>query len=128
MANLKMDGLKGSEVLRIKAAVVTVMEDAADFSATSDPDLKEEDGIYKMSFRKRNTSLEELENVQKSLGKNFNISVASASKDEITITLSAGKNDFTHLIGKPAEKPESMPAQSGLDFGGPHGGENGQQK
>lgn len=128
MANLKIDGLKGSEVLQIKAAVVKVMEDAANFSATNDPDLTEEGGNYKMSFRKGRTSLEELEKIQSSLGKNFKINLAAASKDDITITLAASKNDFTHLIGKQPEQPEKKNGQTGLDFGGQGGGDNGQHQ
>ena len=113
MANLKIEGLKCSEVLEITAAVVKVMEDAADFNAMTDPDLIEKDGTCSILFRKAQTSLEELTKIQSRLGRNFKIDVEAATKEELAISLKAGKNEFTQLIGKQLEQKTSNP---GLNF------------
>ena len=100
MANLKINGLKGSEVLEIKAAVVKVMESAAGVEITEDPDITEErDGTCQMSFRKKQSSLAELTKIYERLGRNFGIELIH-QKDATAIVLNAPKEDFAKLIGK----------------------------
>ena len=66
MANLKVEGLRGSEVLKIKAAVVEVMENAAGISITEDPDIKHDAArnLCQMSFKKKDTNLGELSKIK----------------------------------------------------------------
>lgn len=123
MANLKIEGLKGSEVLKIKAAVVETMENSAGITATEDPDIKElSDGSCQMSFKKKESSLSEMNKLHEKLGKNFEVNVIWM-KDMLSIILSAPKEDFARLIGKNLEKHEPSAPQPGLNFGGQQGDE-----
>ena len=116
MANLKIEGLKGSEVLKIKAAVVETMENSAGITATEDPDIKElPDGSCQMSFKKKDTTLSELSKIKMKLGEKFDIEI-NHGKDAMQIILNAPTEAFTRLIGKemPAvQKPAPGNGQEG---------------
>ena len=113
MINLKLEGLTGSEVLKIKAAVGEIMEKYAGVVIVEDPDIREDpEGICQMSFKKKKTSLEELNKIQDRLGKNFSIDLDN-QKEGFVIILKAPKDDFAKLIGK-----TPAPKQPGLDFNG----------
>ena len=101
MANLKVEGLRGSEVLKIKAAVVEVMENAAGISITEDPDIKHDavKGLCQMSFKKKDTTLSELSKIKMKLGERFDIEI-NHGKDAMQIILNAPTEAFTRLIGK----------------------------
>lgn len=122
MANLKVEGLRGSEVLKIKAAVVEVMENAAGISITEDPDIKNDTArnLCQMSFKKKDTNLGELSKIKMKLGEKFDIDIQH-SKEAMQIILNAPTEAFTRLIGK--EMPAAPKGAPGLDFGGNGGGE-----
>lgn len=108
MANLKVEGLMGSEVLKIKAAVVEVMEKAAGVTITEDPDIKHEadKDVCQMSFNKKDSSLEELSKIQQELDDKFSIGIVH-TRECIKIILTAPTAAFTRLIGKDLpKKPE----------------------
>lgn len=118
MANSKFDGLMGSEILKIKAAVLEVMEGVG-FNSQEEVGLKESsaDDTWSMVFPKKSIELRELRDVSHKLGKNFNIRLEAHSKDVFDIILEAPKDEFKKLLGEKKyntspESPTMFPAES----------------
>lgn len=92
-------GLKCSETLKIKAAVVEIMENAG-FAVIDGGDLKpaEKEGFFLMSFQRGITSLDELVGISGMLGDNFNISIFPNDKLSINVSVEASLDSFKELL------------------------------
>lgn len=100
MTEKKTMGLKRSEVLKIEAAIVEIMENAG-FNVLDNVDVvpTSTTGNFRMTFQKDKTSLATLNAIQDKLGNNFAISVAPMSKTIITVEIEASESDFIGLLG-----------------------------
>lgn len=101
MSNSVIDGLKRSQVLKINAAVVEVMENA-DFETNGNEVLEKdaETGLFRISFDKDRASLKELLGIQKTLGENFSITLTAKDKKLFRLCLEASEKDFLDLLDK----------------------------
>lgn len=109
MANVTVNNMKGSEYHRIVAAVLEVMEKAltepqkdASIQESGKPD------VWKMTFQKSSTTLQEMNAVKNELGTNFEVTLAPRDKSSITISIMAPSSDFIALLQR---KPTGMPFQ-----------------
>lgn len=107
-------GLKRSEVLKIEAAIVEIME-KADFTVDENVDMKpsKEGDNYMMSFLKGKTSLQELNSIQKELGEKFTLAIIPKDKNLVVVTLEASQQEFVNLLRKketsaPSAKHDSL--------------------
>lgn len=91
--------MKGSEVHKMVAAVLEVME-KAQFESQVNVNIEESDdpSRWMMSFLKKTTSLNELEDVKNELGENFTIKVAPRDKSSVTVVLEAPSTAFIGLL------------------------------
>lgn len=117
MANLSINGLSGSQVLKIKVAVVEVMEKSAGITITEDPDISQDakTGICRMLFKKKETSFDELSKIRERMGERFDIRLVH-QKDAIAIVLDAPIESFTALAHiqapiRPTIQPSAPEAQ-----------------
>ena len=100
MENKTLSEMKGSEIHRIVASVLEIMEKAG-FSPQVDVKLQEpEEGTWKMDFAKNNSNLDEMNNIKSELGINFNIDVYPKDAKHVLISIVAPSLDFITLIGK----------------------------
>lgn len=101
METLTLKEINGSEIHKIIAAVLEIMEklnvpNLVDAKLQTD---KEDEGIWKMDFQKKDTNLDELITIKNELGKNFSINI-SASGKSVLISVVASGNDFVALLDK----------------------------
>lgn len=101
METLTLKEINGSEIHKIIAAVLEIMEklnvpNLVDAKLQTD---KEDEGIWKMDFQKKDTNLDELTTIKNELGKNFSINI-SASGKSVLISVVASGNDFVALLDK----------------------------
>lgn len=111
MANSKFDGLMGSEILKIKAAILEVMEGVG-FNSQEEVGLKESsaDDTWSMVFPKKSIELKELKDVNNKLGRNFTIKLEAHSKEVFDIILEAPKDEFKKLLGEKKHNTSPEPA------------------
>jgi len=103
--------MKASEVHRIVAAVLEVME-KAQFEPSVDVTLEEtkDPEKWKMDFQKKSSSLQELKGIKEELGKNFNVNIFPKSKEALVVSIEAQMDDFVTLLHR-----EELPSRSMLD-------------
>ena len=101
MEQMTLNEMKGSQIHRIVAAVLDIMEQAG-FDTSVDVSLKEskEPEIWMMTFEKNSTSLDELTGIKQKLGADFQISILAKAKDKLSIKLEAKSDDFLNLLKK----------------------------
>lgn len=101
MENQKLNEMKGSEVHRIVAAVLEIVENAQ-FEPQMDVTLQEteEPDSWKMVFQKKSTDLDELNGIKEQLGNNFTVKVSAKDKSSISIAVVAPSGDFIQLLKK----------------------------
>ena len=101
MEQMTLNAMKGSQIHRIVAAVLDIMEQAG-FDTSVDVSLKEskEPENWMMTFEKSSTSLDELTGIKQKLGMNFRIGILAKGKDRLGINLEAKSGDFLALLGK----------------------------
>ena len=101
MATININEMKGSQIHRIVAAVLDVMEQAG-FNTSARVDLKEvkDTENWMMTFEKNGTSLDELAGIRQNLGTDFQISILPRSKDRLDIRLEAKNAVFLSLLNK----------------------------
>lgn len=106
METKTLNEMKGSEIHRIIAAVLEVIEKAG-FETRKDADLQESDTpeSWKMAFCKRSTNLDELNGVKSELGKNFAVKVLPKDKSGVSVIIEAPTKDFVALLGKQPVQP-----------------------
>lgn len=101
METLTLKEINGSEIHKIIAAVLEIMEklnvpNLVDAKLQTD---KEDEGIWKMDFQKKDTNLDELITIKNELGKNFSINISVSGKS-VLISVVASGNDFVALLDK----------------------------
>jgi len=116
METKTLNEMKGSEIHRIIAAVLEVIEKAG-FETRKDADLQEAGTpeSWKMVFYKKNTNLDELNGVKKELGKNFAVNVQPKDKTTLSVIVEAPSGDFITLSQR---KQLAQPVQPGTIFDG----------
>ena len=97
MEQNKLKQMKASEVHRIMATVLATAEKAS-FSPSADVNIQEvgQTDRWRMVFTKKSTTLDELTNLRKELGQNFQVNVAPM----LQISIEAPSSDFAGLLQK----------------------------
>ncbi len=99
MEKSKLQQMRASEIHRIIAAVMEIMEKAK-FEPKVNAELQEvkDTDHWKMMFAKQNTSLDELTSIKNELGKNFGITIRPKDKENVFISVEAPVQDFMSLL------------------------------
>ena len=116
METLTLKEMKGSDIHKIIAAVLEIMEkvnvpNLVDEKLQTD---KENEGVWKMEFQKKETNLDELTTIKNELGKNFSVNISASGKN-ILISIVAPGTDFMTLMEKRQYDP--LPSRSIFDNG-----------
>lgn len=101
METLTLKEMKGSDIHKIIAAVLEIMEkvnvpNLVDAKLQID---KDDEGVWKMDFQKKDTNLDELTTIKNELGKNFSVNISTSGKN-VLISVVARGNDFIALLEK----------------------------
>ena len=101
MEHNKLKQMKASEVHRIMATVLATAEKAS-FSPSANVNIQEvgQTDRWRMVFTKKSTTLDELTNLRKELGQNFQVNVAPKDKAMLQISIEAPSSDFAALLSK----------------------------
>lgn len=121
METLTLKEMKGSDIHRIIAAVLEIME-KVNVPNLVDAKLqagKEDESVWKMDFQKKDTNLDELTTIKNELGKNFSVNISASGKN-VLISVVAPGSDFITLLEKKQHDP--LPSRTIFD------NENQQQK
>lgn len=96
----KLSELKGSEIHKIVAAVLEVMEKAG-FESDVNVTLEEtkEENVWSMVFNKKSCTLAELLRVKNELGENYEITILPPKKQAVFISIQAPSQDFINKLG-----------------------------
>ena len=101
METITLKTMKGSDIHRIIAAVLEIME-KVNVPNLVDAKLqaeKEDGNVWKMDFQKKETNFDELTTIKNELGKNFFINISVSGKN-VLISVVATSADFISLIQK----------------------------
>lgn len=114
METLTLKQMKGSDIHRIIAAVLEIMEkvnvpNLVDVKLQAD---KEDENIWKMDFQKKETNLDELTTIKNELGKNFSVNITTSGKSVLIGVVAPGK-DFIALLER--KQSEGIPSRSMFD-------------
>ncbi len=109
-----MKSMKGSDIHRIIAAVLEIMEkvnvpNLGD--AKLQPD-RDDESVWKMDFQQKDTNLEELNTIRNELGKNFSVKISALGKN-VLISIIAPGSDFITLLEKKQHGP--LPSRNMFD-------------
>lgn len=99
METMKLEELKGSEKLKIQAAVLEIME-KKNFSLDRDLGIvesTEDSNQWIMAFTNKRCQLEELVSVKEVLGEKFNVEITSKSKENFLFRIEAPGEEFMRL-------------------------------
>lgn len=110
METMTLKTMKGSDVHRIIAAVLDIME-KVNVPNMADAKLqpeKENGNLWKMEFQKKETNFDELNTIKNELGKNFFVKISVTGKN-LLISVIATSDDFVSLIQKKGN--EQIPTQ-----------------
>lgn len=108
METKTLNQMKASEVHRIVAAVLEVIE-KANFEPQVDvalqvcdkkDDKEEQQERWKMVFLKKDTDLDELNAIKGELGNNFTVKIGTKDKAALLISIEAPSVDFISLLQK----------------------------
>ena len=113
METMTLKTMKGSDIHRIIAAVLEIMEQVnvpnlVDAKLQAD---KEDESVWKIDFQKKETNLDELTPIKNELGKNFSVNI-SANNKNVLISVVANSNDFVTLLEK---KSSPIPSRDMFD-------------
>ena len=116
MNTLKLSELKGSEKLKIQAAVLEIME-AKGFSHDKDFGIiesQEDPNSWIMAFTNKVSDFEDLENISLKLGSKFRVQITSKSKENFLFRIEAPSEEFVKLGQslKPLKLIQSSTVQS----------------
>lgn len=99
METKTLEELKGSEKLKIQAAVLEILE-TKNFSLDRDLGIiesVEDPGRWVMAFTNKRCQLEELVSVKEILGEKFNVEITSKSKENFLFRIEAPSEEFMRL-------------------------------
>ncbi len=106
---MNLKDLTGSQLLRIKLAILEIVEKAGFQTNGLTPDIKEgKNRNWKINFVISHISFNDLDNIQSELGREMFIEVRPVSKEQVAVVIAANANDFINLLNKPIE-PIPMP-------------------
>lgn len=99
METMKLEELKGSEKLKIQAAVLEIMETK---NFTLDRDLGivesvEDPNNWVMAFQNKKCTWNDLESIKLKLGQLFSVEITSKSKENFLFRIEAPSEEFMRL-------------------------------
>ena len=100
MDTKKLSDLKGSEKLKIQAAVLQIMEQK-NFALDTDLGMKESQDNpdnWIMGFTNTEMKLEDLEGMKKLLGDKFNVTISPKSRTSFIFRIEAAGEDYIRLL------------------------------
>ena len=115
MINLNLDGIKGSEILRIQAAVLDAME-RADFhpeQISTELSAGKNENEWLMVFTKETAALTDLQKVIQELGGSFNFEILSTGKKTLFLRLVGKIDDYKRLLQKTQQVNPVRPQYTG---------------
>lgn len=99
MGTMKLEELRGSEKLKIEAAVLELME-LKGFSLDKDfgiVESVEDPNKWVMAFQNKKCKWEDLESIKLKLGQQFNVEITSKSKEHFLFRIEALCEEFMRL-------------------------------
>ena len=99
MDKIKLEDLKGSEKLKIEAAVLEIME-AKGFTLDKEFGIiesLEDSNSWIMAFKNKVSDFEDLANITLKLGSKFRVQITSKSKENFLFRIEAPGEDFVKL-------------------------------
>ncbi|MBR1464648.1 MAG: hypothetical protein IJ604_14895 [Prevotella sp.] len=99
MDKIKFEDLKGSEKLKIEAAVLEIME-SENFSLDKDLGIAqsaENPDNWIMAFGNKKCKFEKLANIRQILGQKFSVEITSKSKENFLFRIEAPSEEFLRL-------------------------------
>lgn len=99
METKQLSDLKGSDKLKIEAAVLEVMETKG-FSLDKDLGIIEsqaDSSSWIMAFTNKVSAFEDLENIKQKLGVKFKVQITSKSKENFLFRIEAPSEEFIRL-------------------------------
>lgn len=116
MDKIKLEDLKGSEKLKIEAAVLEIME-AKGFTLDKEFGIiesQEDFNSWIMAFKNKVSDFEDLENITLKLGTKFRVQITSKSKENFLFRIEAPGEEFVKLGqgSKPLMLAQSTTTQS----------------
>ncbi len=115
MINLNLNGIKGSEILRIQAAVLDAMERANFHPEQISTELSagKNENEWLMVFAKETAALTDLQKVIQELGGSFNFEILSNGKKTLFLRLVGKIDDYKRLLQKSQQVNPVRPLYSG---------------
>lgn len=115
MINLNLNGIKGSEILRIQAAVLDAMERANFHPEQISTELSagKNENEWLMVFTKETAALTDLQKVIQELGGNFSFDILSNGKKTLFLRLVGKIDDYKRLLQKSQQVNPVRPLYSG---------------
>lgn len=115
MINLNLNGIKGSEILRIQAAVLDAMERANFHPEQISTELSagKNENEWLMVFTKETAALTDLQKVIQELGGSFNFEILSTGKKTLFLRLVGKIDDYKRLLQKSQQVNPVRPLYSG---------------
>lgn len=115
MINLNLNGIKGSEILRIQAAVLDAMERANFHPKQISTELSagKNENEWLMVFAKETAALTDLQKVIQELGGSFNFEILSNGKKTLFLRLVGKIDDYKRLLQKSQQVNPVRPLYSG---------------
>ena len=116
MDTKKLSELKGSEKLKIQAAVLELMEEKG-FSLDKDFGIiesHEDSNRWVMAFQNKACAFEDLESIRQRLGAKFKVQITSKSKENFLFCIEAAGEEFVKLGQrlKPLGQPQLTETRS----------------
>ena len=99
MDKIKLEDLKGSEKLKIEAAVLEIME-AKGFTLDKEFGIiesLEDSNCWIMAFKNKVSDFEDLANITLKLGSKFRVQITSKSKENVLSRIEAPGEEFVIL-------------------------------
>ena len=115
MINLNLNGIKGSEILRIQAAVLDAME-RANFhpeQISTELSVGKNENEWLMVFSKETAALTDLQKVIQELGGSFSFEILSTGKKTLFLRLVGKIDDYKRLLQKSQQVNPVRPLYSG---------------
>jgi hypothetical protein len=115
MINLNLTGIKGSEILRIQAAVLDAMERANFHPEQISTELSagKNENEWLMVFTKETAALTDLQKVIQELGGSFSFDILSNGKKTLFLRLVGKIDDYKRLLQKSQQVNPVRPLYSG---------------
>ena len=115
MINLNLNGIKGSEILRIQAAVLDAMERANFHPEQISTELSagKNENEWLMVFTKETAALTDLQKVIQELGGSFCFDILSNGKKTLFLRLVGKIDDYKRLLQKSQQVNPVRPLYSG---------------